>query len=561
MSLVINTNSIATVANRNLVQNQTNLHKSLARLSSGSKLADPTEDVGGLAVSIKIQAAIHRNIRAQQNVQNAISYLQVQDGAIENAITVLDRLSELKTMSLDPTKNSSDIAVYNNELGQLQKQLSDIYKEKFNEISLFDDAENLLTISNENGSDGAVTISRSGLFDELAEAELSERAIADTAYVGTTGAAYTTLTFTIPTFGLSTDVILADGNVAGSVNGSDISAAIKGINDALTAAGISTIIASEDSDGKLVITGTETYTVTQSQTGAFTATGLAGTYDGVAKTYDYNSLGNYNVGDVVSGTRSDGTQESFLISTAVTGNGRTFDEFAAMANTTRLNNSLDPSAKVFVSGTTTHAAGDILYNDTNGRYYLSRGDGTYASNNTGDIGSTSTGTTEFLDLGKSLPGLADFVDYDATAEYQKDDIISYDGNLYVANASIGSGEGSPVFNSNDWVRLNVAVSGKNNLLNEDNGITEFSVADLKAFIQTAATTRSINGAQQQRLSTSLELLQTNHTNLVAANSRLADVDVASESTIFAKNNILVQASASMLSQANASLGIALSLLQ
>ena len=561
MSLVINTNSIATVANRNLVQNQTNLHKSLARLSSGSKLADPTEDVGGLAVSIKIQAAIHRNIRAQQNVQNAISYLQVQDGAIENAITVLDRLSELKTMSLDPTKNSSDIAVYNNELGQLQKQLSDIYKEKFNEISLFDDAENLLTISNENGSDGAVTISRSGLFDELAEAELSERAIADTAYVGTTGAAYTTLTFTIPTFGLSTDVILADGNVAGSVNGSDISSAIKGINDALTAAGISTISASEDSDGKLVITGTETYTVTQSQTGAFTATGLAGTYDGVAKTYDYNSLGNYNVGDVVSGTRSDGTQESFLISTAVTGNGRTFDEFAAMANTTRLNNSLDPSAKVFVSGTTTHAAGDILYNDTNGRYYLSRGDGTYASNNTGDIGSTSTGTTEFLDLGKSLPGLADFVDYDATAEYQKDDIISYDGNLYVANASIGSGEGSPVFNSNDWVRLNVAVSGKNNLLNEDNGITEFSVADLKAFIQTAATTRSINGAQQQRLSTSLELLQTNHTNLVAANSRLADVDVASESTIFAKNNILVQASASMLSQANASLGIALSLLQ
>lgn len=116
-------------------------------------------------------------------------------------------------------------------------------------------------------------------------------------------------------------------------------------------------------------------------------------------------------------------------------------------------------------------------------------------------------------------------------------------------------------NTNDWVRLNVAVSGKNSLLNEGNGITDFSVADLKDFIQTAATTRSINGAQQQRLSTSLELLQTNHTNLVAANSRLADVDVASESTIFAKNNILVQASASMLSQANASLGIALSLLQ
>jgi len=157
--------------------------------------------------------------------------------------------------------------------------------------------------------------------------------------------------------------------------------------------------------------------------------------------------------------------------------------------------------------------------------------------------------------------LTEYEAYDSTKDYGMDDIVSYDGNLYVANKAISNGAGAPIMNTNDWVRLNVAVSGKNSLLNEGNGITDFSVADLKDFIQTAATTRSINGAQQQRLSTSLELLQTNHTNLVAANSRLADVDVASESTIFAKNNILVQASASMLSQANASLGIALSLLQ
>ena len=94
MSLVINSNSIATLANRNLIKNQANLQKSLARLSSGSKLIDSTEDVGGLAVSTKIKAAINRNLRAQQNVQNAISYLQVQDGAIANATNILDRLSE-----------------------------------------------------------------------------------------------------------------------------------------------------------------------------------------------------------------------------------------------------------------------------------------------------------------------------------------------------------------------------------------------------------------------------------------------------------------------------------
>jgi flagellin len=54
--------------------------------------------------------------------------------------------------------------------------------------------------------------------------------------------------------------------------------------------------------------------------------------------------------------------------------------------------------------------------------------------------------------------------------------------------------------------------------------------------------------------------QTESTNLQAANSRIADVDVASESTQLAKNNILLQASSAMLAQANASQNSLLTLL-
>ena len=57
------------------------------------------------------------------------------------------------------------------------------------------------------------------------------------------------------------------------------------------------------------------------------------------------------------------------------------------------------------------------------------------------------------------------------------------------------------------------------------------------------------------------MLSTNKTNLEAANSRIIDVDVAQESTTMAKNNILVQSGASMLSQANSSSQVALKLLQ
>jgi flagellin len=51
------------------------------------------------------------------------------------------------------------------------------------------------------------------------------------------------------------------------------------------------------------------------------------------------------------------------------------------------------------------------------------------------------------------------------------------------------------------------------------------------------------------------------TNLEAANGRIIDVDIAAESTQLAKYNVLVQASASMLTQANSNSDIALMLLR
>ena len=62
---------------------------------------------------------------------NGISFLQVQDGALKTAANILDRISELKTMSLDVTKNSDDIANYDAEFTQLQQQLSNIKDERF----------------------------------------------------------------------------------------------------------------------------------------------------------------------------------------------------------------------------------------------------------------------------------------------------------------------------------------------------------------------------------------------------------------------------------------------
>ncbi len=137
MSVVINTNYAATVASNNLAASNGMLQKSLNRLSSGSKIVNPSDDAGGLAVSMKFQAAAKRSAAASANIGNSVSFLQTQDGVLKVAGKVLDRMSELKTLYSDPTKNSSDLANYDAEFTQLQSELTSLAGEKFNSKSLF----------------------------------------------------------------------------------------------------------------------------------------------------------------------------------------------------------------------------------------------------------------------------------------------------------------------------------------------------------------------------------------------------------------------------------------
>ena len=101
MPLTINTNSAAASANYHLSRNQSALQKSLTRLSSGSRIVQPVDDAGGLAVSMKLESSIVRLGGAQKNVQNATSFLEVQDGVLASAGKILNRMIELKGLSQD----------------------------------------------------------------------------------------------------------------------------------------------------------------------------------------------------------------------------------------------------------------------------------------------------------------------------------------------------------------------------------------------------------------------------------------------------------------------------
>jgi flagellin len=91
-------------------------------------------------------------------------------------------------------------------------------------------------------------------------------------------------------------------------------------------------------------------------------------------------------------------------------------------------------------------------------------------------------------------------------------------------------------------------------------IRDVSVSQFISAIEKLADARAENGAEQNRIMNSINLLQTNVTNLEAAHGRIMDADIALESTRFARYNVLVQASAAMTAQANQMTNIALSLL-
>ncbi len=149
--MVINTNISAQSSARLLAESSSMLSKSLARLSSGSKITSAEDDAAGLAVSMRFDAQINRISATKTNVTNAISFSQTQDGFMSKVSKALDRMSELSILSQDVTKGTDDLALYQKEFSKLGAYIDDLATKDFNGVSLFDGvAHNVTTDSDGN---------------------------------------------------------------------------------------------------------------------------------------------------------------------------------------------------------------------------------------------------------------------------------------------------------------------------------------------------------------------------------------------------------------------------
>ena len=177
----INTNTAATAAAYNLGNTNVNLQRSLNRLSSGSRINSSFDDAGGLAVSMKLSASIRRTEATQANVNNALSYLETQDGVLKTAEKVVSRMSELIQLAADVTKSTTDTALYKTEYQSLQSQIGSMLGEQFNGINLFTAGAGGINTAIDNSSLEVVTSQDGGQKINISKLDLG----AVGGYVGT----------------------------------------------------------------------------------------------------------------------------------------------------------------------------------------------------------------------------------------------------------------------------------------------------------------------------------------------------------------------------------------
>ena len=273
MPVSINTNYAATAASNNLALSNSMLQRSLNRLSSGSRIVSPADDAGGTAVAMRLSANAKRSGSAATNINNAVSLLQNQDGALKVGGKILERMAELQSLWNDATKNAEDKSLYDIEFNALQGQLRSLSEEKFNGVNIFGStATHIITSA---AGDQTLTISAKGVGATGTEGTPSK----------VTSSAYTTATTagTVTIAGITIAVTTAD----------DKNTMLAKINAKAELLGKAT--ASLDTAGKLVISNAifgANDLVISGDAAALTALGIsaATTNNGTADTRDKVSV-------------------------------------------------------------------------------------------------------------------------------------------------------------------------------------------------------------------------------------------------------------------------------
>ncbi len=120
-------NNVYAVGARNLLTQANMMQaKSISRLASGLRINTAADDPSGLAISERLRAQINGLGRASMNAQDAISYFQTAEGALNETHTILQRMRELSVQAANGTLTASDRQTIQAEVDQLKQEVDRI---------------------------------------------------------------------------------------------------------------------------------------------------------------------------------------------------------------------------------------------------------------------------------------------------------------------------------------------------------------------------------------------------------------------------------------------------
>jgi flagellin-like hook-associated protein FlgL len=597
MTLTLSSNLAANKASQNLNKASEALRNSLNRLSSGKRIVNSYDDPGGMSVAYKLQSRLRRTEAVRHNVQNGISFLQVQDGVLSSAGNIVSRMSELRTMAQDVTKNTSDIENYSKEFLELQMQLSQMYREKFNGVSLFSKSSasaisppngpvyNKGTSVDENGNvltkfsrtiythdsgqmdDGSVSIGATNFEDVFNLGSL------DTRYVPTFNGQFANLSNPggLNAYNYSTEGATGATSTSGSSGTDSTSGATSSVPTstltsanpgAASAAGMAFYM--NDGDPATMAYDPDSDTWSNAFSHNFLPDSTTGRWDiFVNDPNGQGTLGNSYSLEILDRQNEGGTDNFSKLGggEAITYTNDGHADFrlslanaASLYSMVDIKNILDATGVFYVSIGSLSSPSTFRLSDNfdwSGNPVSGTGQ-VWANNNefTGGAITTMPVDPSFGGMRLGFYGGSDnppapSTDSSGTGSTDSgSDSSSSVPTFTAADESTTPDQNAEVFTDDGYL----------------SSILFVSMSQFTAVIERIADARAENGAEQSRLQMVDELLATNVTNLEAAHGRIMDADVAAESTKFARYNVMAQAAASMVAQANQLSSIALTLL-
>jgi flagellin len=503
MPQVIQTNVSSLNAQRNLNSSQSELSRSLQRLSSGLRINSARDDAAGLAISERMTSQIRGLSQANRNANDGISFSQVAESAMGNMGDILQRVRELAVQSGNASNSATDRQALQSEVSQLTSEL-----QRFAQTTQFN-GQNLL--------DGS-----------LASAVYQVGANANQTITATTGNFQTTAYGNYRVTG--GDNLAMSATTSGAVSGA-ITADTLTVNGGVGSTTVSVVdgdsakAVSDKINLKAGLTGVNSWakteaTVTFSASGSYSMTLATATDAGTSSSTQTIS---FSLSNSTGGT---------ALSAAVTAIN---DQSSKTGITAKLNSTND---------------GVILTNDEGKRMVFSAA----ASGVAGNVNVSGTAGTSAMIAGSDAAAASAFIEgqvyFDSSKSYSLTSTGS-SGVLAASGQTVNNSGTSAASSLNAVSSLDIStVTGATNAL--------FIVDSALAIVNDQ---RAKFGALQSRFESTISNLQTSTENLSASRSRIRDADFAMETASLTRTQILQQAGTAMLAQANSLPNNVLSLLK